>query len=122
MPAALDDEVAPAVAGVDVVVAAVSVELVLAGLAEQRVGAVVADQDVVVERALHVLVGLVEADRVAVLDHVDPGLVFGEGDVEQAGMGLGLGEGGVVTAGAPDDFTARAAAAGRQQVAIAFAV
>ena len=53
---------------------------------------------------------------------VDPGRVRGEGDDQQAGMGLGLGEGGVVAAGAADQRAAGAAAAGRQQVAVAFAV
>src|SRR4029077_5917426 len=76
--AALDREVADAVAGVDHVVAgggdrtlpsgaagagvdhvvpAVADEDVLSGLAEHAVGAAVADQDVPVEGALHVLVG-----------------------------------------------------------------
>ena len=93
-----------------------------AGLAEQHVGAAVADQDVVVEGALDVLVGRAEADLVAACDRVDPGGVDGEGDVEGAGVGLGLGEGGVVAAGAADDRAAGAAAARRQQVAAAFAV
>ena len=53
---------------------------------------------------------------------VDPGCVLGEGDDQQAGMRLGLGEGGVVAAGAADQRAAGAAAAGRQQVAAAFAV
>ena len=78
--AALDREVADAVAGVDHVVAAVAEEDVLAGLAEHRVGAAVADQDVVVEGALHVLVGRREVDVVAAGDRVDPGGVLGEGD------------------------------------------
>src|ERR1044072_6309365 len=121
---ALDDEVADAVAGVDDVVTAVAVELIAAGLAEQGIGATVADQHVVVERALHVLVGVVEADRHAAPphQHVDPGFVLGEGDVEDAGVGLGLGEGGVVAALAADDGAAGTAAAGCQQVAVAFAV
>src|SRR4029077_6214448 len=55
--AALDVFVVDAVAAVDPVVAAVAVEAVFAGLAKDAVGAMVADQDVVVEGALHVLVG-----------------------------------------------------------------
>ena len=82
----------------------------------------VADQDVVVEGSLHVLVGRREVDRVAALDRVDPGLVPGEGDVEQARVRLGLGEGGVVAAGPADDRAAGAAAAGGEQVAVGAAV
>ena len=48
--------------------------------------------------------------------------MLGEGDDQQAGVGLGLGEGSVVAAGAADQGAAGAAAAGRQQVAVAFAV
>ena len=66
--AALDDFVADAVAGVDRVFAAVAVEAVDAGLAEHRVGAAVADQHVVVEGALDVLVGRREADVLAACD------------------------------------------------------
>ena len=55
-------------------------------------------------------------------DRVDPGRVRGEGDVESAGVGLGLGEGGVVAAGAADDRAAGAAAAGGEQVAVGAAV
>ena len=53
---------------------------------------------------------------------VDPGFVRGEGDVEQAGVGLGLGEGGVVAAFAADHRAAGAAAACGEQVAVAFPV
>ena len=42
--------------------------------------------------------------------------------IEQAGMGLGLGEGGVVAAFAADQRAAGAAAAGGEQVAVTFAV
>ena len=45
-------------------------------------------------------------------------LCLREGDVERAGMGLGLGEGRVVAAGAADDRAPGAAAARRQQVAV----
>src|SRR4029077_4746488 len=115
-------EVADAVAGVDDVFAAVAVETVFAGLAQHRVGAAVAAQNVPVEGALHVLVGRRGVDGLAVLDGGDPGFVLGEGDDQQAWMGLGLGKGGVVAAGAADQGAAGAAAAGRQQVAVAFAV
>ncbi len=54
----------------------------------------------------------------AAADLVDPGFVLGEGDVEQARVGLGLGEGGVVAPGAADDRAAGAAAAGGEQVAV----
>ncbi len=120
--AALDVPVLDAVDGDDHVVAAAAVEAVDAGLAEQDVGAGVADQDVVVEGALDVLVGAGEADFVAVLDRVDPGPAGGERDVEGAGVGLGLGEGGVVLAGAADQGATGATAARRQQVAAASAV
>ncbi len=116
------DFVADAVAGVEHVVAAAAVDAVDAGLAEDAVAGAVADQDVVVEGALHVLVGAGQAHRVAAADRVDPGLVPGEGDVEQAGVGLGLGEGGVVAARAADDLPAGAAAPRGQQVAVLAAV
>src|SRR4029077_592869 len=77
---------------------------------------------VVVEGALHVLVGGVEADRMAALDHVDPGFVLGEGDVEDARGGRGFGQGCVVAAGAADDRAAGATAARGEQVAVAFAI
>ena len=64
----------------------------------------------------------VEMDRVAAADRVDPGCVRGEGDVEDAGVGRGLGEGGVVAARAADERAAGATAAGGQQVAVGFAV
>src|SRR6202042_3372808 len=86
------------------------------------VGLRVADQDVVVEGALDVLVGAGEAHFVAVLDRIDPGPAGFQRDVEGAGVGLGLGEGGVVFTGAAVERAARAAAARRQQVAAAFAV
>src|SRR5262245_31432046 len=69
---AADRFVEVAVAGVDRVSAAVADQDVLPGLAEQCVGLGVADQDVVVEGALDVLVAGREANRVAALDHVDP--------------------------------------------------
>jgi hypothetical protein len=70
--AALNRLVADAVAGVDHVVAAVADEDVFAGLAEHAVGATVTDQDVVVEGALHVLVGRREVHVVATADGRDP--------------------------------------------------
>src|SRR5262249_50364618 len=117
-PAALDPGVADAVAGVDHVGAAVAVEAVFPGLAEHAVGAPVADQDVVVEGALHVLVGAGEVDFVAALDHVDAGGVAGEGEVEGAGGAGGLGEGGAAAAGAADQGAAGAASPGGEQVAV----
>src|ERR1700761_8009677 len=120
--AALDVPVLDPVGGDDHVVAAAAEEAVDAGLAEQHVGLRVADQDVVVEGALEVLVGAQEADFVAVLDRVDPGPARFQRDVERAGVGLGLGEGSVVFARPAVERPARAAAARRQQVAAAFAV
>src|SRR3954469_17517644 len=76
--AALDREVADAVAGVDDVFAAVGVEAVFAGLTEHRVRAAVADQDIPVEGALHVLVGRREVNGIATLFRADPGFVLGE--------------------------------------------
>src|SRR6201996_6469312 len=120
--AALDVPVLDPVGGDDHVVAAAAEEAVDAGLAEQDVVLGVADQDVVVEGALDVLVGAREADFVAVLDRVDPGPARFQRDVERAGVGLRLGERGVVFARPAVERPARAAAARRQQVAAAFAV
>ena len=49
-------------------------------------------------------------------------LCLGKETISRPGVGLGLGEGGVVAAGAADERAAGAAAAGRQQVAVASAV
>jgi hypothetical protein len=65
---ALDVRVLDAVGGNDRVVTAAPEEAVDAGLAEQKVGAAVADQDVVVERSLDVLVGGAEADVAAAFE------------------------------------------------------
>ena len=58
----------------------------------------------------------------AAADDVDPGGVGGQGDVEDARVGLGLGEGGVVAAGAADQGAAGAAASRGQQVVAGAAV
>ena len=50
----------------------------------------------------------------ATRDRVDPGGVGWKGDVQDTGVRRGLGEGGVVAAGAADQGATGAAAAGRQ--------
>ena len=120
--AALDVDVAHPVTGVDHVVSTAPVEAVFAGLPEQEVRAGVADQDVVVERSLDVLVAARQAHAVAVGNRVVPGRPPAERDVQGPGVGLRLGEGGVVAAGAADQGAARATASGSEQISALAAV